>query len=99
MRSSRKTTREEVGVLRSFRQSISIEVLDDGPVQRDASDAGLRSARADPADPGSVESDRRLRTGGVGLGAGAFAVRLVAVVLSPPGPVGHRGVGVLMAHS
>src|SRR5256885_4788246 len=89
----------EIGVLRSFRLGIRVEVLNEASVQEDAGDPALRSAGADPADPSPREGDRRLRTERIGFRAGPFTVRLVPIALNPIRAVGDGRIGVLVAYS
>src|SRR5438034_534644 len=95
----RQAVFEEVRTLRSFRLEVRIEVLDEGSIQGYAGHPALRSARADPADPRSGESDGRLRAHRMGFRTGPFTVCLVAIVLDPIRTVGDGRIGILMARS
>src|SRR6266516_5462218 len=99
MGSGGQASHHEIGVLRSFRLEVRVEVLNEGPIQEDAGDPALRSAGADPTDPRPREGDRRLCTERIGFRAGPFTVRLVSIALNPIRAVGDGRIGILVAYS
>src|SRR5207247_4331804 len=99
MSAGSQTASKEVGMLGSFRLEIRIEVLDEDSIQGYAGHPALRSARADPADPRSGESDGRLRAHRMGFRTGPFTVCLVAIVLNPIRAVGDGRIDILVARS
>src|SRR5213082_1043759 len=96
---SKEVGAKEVGVLGAFRLEVRIEVLDEGSIQEDAGDPGLRSAGADPADPRAGEGDGRLRAHRIGFRGGSLTVCLVPIVLNPIRAVGDGRIGILVARS
>src|SRR5256885_4793494 len=99
MGSRRQAVYKEVGMLGSFRLEVRIEVLDEGSIQEDARNPGLRSAGADPADPRAGEGDGRLRAHRIGFCGGSLTVCLVPIVLNPIRAVGDGRIGILEARS